>query len=269
MLNGLAGQPLFPAGLSFSGGLTYELSKKQIGKDWYLDTPGLSDVKLREKAAAAINKALEEGGAYKIVFVITLEAGRVRPADRTTMELILKSAPISHYGVLINKLGKKERERIVENQDGAGDAVVAGLMDGLPAKTPYFYMKQRNDTLAEEENAVPPIDEDFARLLLNIPAVEIKRGEAKPIDANQFDEMTAKFEAIIREMHEDKKKLQQMMERDREHHDRMIQDMMARNDQLMKQNLDNQPGWASNLLPLINIGMTLGPFVKPLLTQTR
>ena len=37
----------------------------------YMDTPGLSDVKLREQAAAAIEEALKSGGKYSICFVVT------------------------------------------------------------------------------------------------------------------------------------------------------------------------------------------------------
>ncbi len=40
-----------------------------------IDTPGLSDVKKRERAAIEIEKALKKRGLFKIFFVITLESG--------------------------------------------------------------------------------------------------------------------------------------------------------------------------------------------------
>jgi hypothetical protein len=171
MLNGLAGKPLFQSGLSFGAGKTVVLQKEQIGKNWYMDTPGLSDTKLRELAAKAIEAAMKEGGAFKVIFVITIEAGRVRPADRTTMELVLESAPITQYGVMINKLGKKERKKILENKEAYG-AVVAGLMDQLPTKTLQFCLLERDEDLADEDNAVPaPLDPEFVRFMQNIPAI--------------------------------------------------------------------------------------------------
>lgn len=92
------------SGVSFGGGMTTGLDSRHVGGHIFHDTPGLSDVQLRKQAAEAITEALQKGGPFKIFFVVTLEAGRVRPADVTTMQLILKSAPIQNFGVIFNKL---------------------------------------------------------------------------------------------------------------------------------------------------------------------
>lgn len=57
-----------------------------------MDTPGLADIKLRKQAAKAITEALKRDGNYQIFFVITLEAGRIRPEDMATIKLVLESA---------------------------------------------------------------------------------------------------------------------------------------------------------------------------------
>jgi hypothetical protein len=233
MLNGLARKSLFQSGLSFGAGKTTVLQKEQIGKDWYMDTPGLSDTLLRKEAAKAIEAAMKEGGAFKVVFVITIEAGRVRPADRTTMELILAAAPIAYYGVLINKLGKKEYNMLIENTDGAKDAVVAGLMNELPRKSLRFHFKQRDESLVDEEDAVPQLDEQFVRFMQHIPAVQIKTEEVKAIDVSEYDAMTSKFEGIITELYADKKRVEEKMKSDKEEYKKLLQEMQQRNDALM------------------------------------
>jgi hypothetical protein len=59
---------------------------------FYLDTPGLYDIKKLEEAAKEISKALKSGdGEYRIVFVLRLESLRLRPQDSVMMKLVLES----------------------------------------------------------------------------------------------------------------------------------------------------------------------------------
>jgi hypothetical protein len=258
MLNGLARKPLFQSGLSFNSGKTVVLQREQIGKDWYMDTPGLSDMKLREQAAVAITDALNDGGAYKIIFVLTIEAGRVRPADRTTMELILASAPISYYGVLINKVGKKEHKMLTNNTDGAYDAVVGGLMTGLPTKSLYFHFKPRIEDLADEDDAVPDLDEEFVRFMQNVPAIEILPEEVKDIDVRDYDKLAEKFETVINELANDKKLLQERMEKDKQEYMKMIDEIQQRNQHLMERpEASSGLAWAKDIVPLIPIAVSV------------
>merc|ERR1719213_277216 len=107
MLNALIGDPErihFAAGLGHVTGVTTVMKGHKVDRVTYLDTPGLADVHMREKAAEEIRKALLYEGNYKIVFVLTMRNGRVIAEDKTTMGLILQAAPIKHYGVLVNQL---------------------------------------------------------------------------------------------------------------------------------------------------------------------
>ncbi|ETI30171.1 hypothetical protein L914_06786 [Phytophthora nicotianae] len=42
-----------------------------------MDTPGLADRSIQEKAAAAITEALKQTGTFKLFFMVRLENGRV------------------------------------------------------------------------------------------------------------------------------------------------------------------------------------------------
>jgi len=78
-INCFTGNKLFKSDVSGSGsGITFELDKNIHDGNMYYDTPGLSDMKLRQAAAEAIDKVLQLGGCFKVLFVMTLEAGRLQ-----------------------------------------------------------------------------------------------------------------------------------------------------------------------------------------------
>ncbi len=95
---------VFKSGISLGTGLTTHLQKHAVpGTNiTYIDTPGLTDIKRRKEAAEEIAKALRqaaEDDRFKLVFCITLEAGRVRPADFSTISLVrtAKKEMLFHY----------------------------------------------------------------------------------------------------------------------------------------------------------------------------
>merc|ERR1739848_953031 len=83
----------------------------------YFDTPGLADPEMRAKAAQAIEEALKQDGAYKIIFVLFLQAGRLQTADIATMNCVLTACPSigSQYAIIFNKVEEEEVEGVKEN----------------------------------------------------------------------------------------------------------------------------------------------------------
>lgn len=74
----------------------------------FVASSGLADDDMRQQAAMEITKALRKGGSYKIFFVVTLEAGRVRPDDKEMIRRVLEAVPQTaslhrHCAVIINK----------------------------------------------------------------------------------------------------------------------------------------------------------------------
>ena len=99
---------------------------------YYMDTPGLSDVKLRKAAGKSISEGLRKGGNYKIVFFVTEQAGRVNAQDATTMKLVLDAAPEigQKYGVVVNKVNQKIIKRF-HNETVKMDFLLT-LFAGIP-----------------------------------------------------------------------------------------------------------------------------------------
>lgn len=95
ILNGLVGTAArgprmpFRSGLSVASGRTIALQTDVVGGVRYSDTPGLDDVALKRRAAAAIADAVCLGGAVRLLFVLTMEAGRVRGANLATIRIVL------------------------------------------------------------------------------------------------------------------------------------------------------------------------------------
>ena len=82
--------------------------KKHSDGRYYGDTPGLSDTMMRKEAAEEITKALSKNGMYKLIFVVTVEAGRAREDDVSTTNLVLAAIHHKiHYGIIVNKVTKK------------------------------------------------------------------------------------------------------------------------------------------------------------------
>lgn len=144
MLNSLVGAPKFHSDFNAGAGLTKALQQEQIGTDIFMDTPGLADTELAPLAAGAITEAFKLGGRFKVFFVFTLEAGRVRPEDKSTMELILKAVPEigSTYGLILNKVSPKAVSNIQEKQET--DKILAALFAGVqPTVFVNFNLKDR------------------------------------------------------------------------------------------------------------------------------
>lgn len=109
LLNSLVENVHFKSGVRIGGGLTQVLDTVEHDGVLYSDTPGLDDIDTREKAAEEISRSLRVGGCFTLIFVTTLESGRTRPADLTTIDAVL--AAISHvdvdmdekFSVIVNK----------------------------------------------------------------------------------------------------------------------------------------------------------------------
>ena len=128
LINCLAQKLLFKSGVSIGPGMTTQLQKEKHGGIVYMDTPGLSDVKLRKAAAEAITEALKQNGMYQIFFVVTLESGRVRSEDLTTIKIVLENAKdITQYSVIVNKLTKKVYDKVIEEGGTTLREVIAQL----------------------------------------------------------------------------------------------------------------------------------------------
>jgi hypothetical protein len=113
LLNSIFQKPIFRSGTSAGTGLTRRVECHLYEDKLYVDTPGLDDIELKYQAASEIEKALKHNNNYKIVFVATLESGRIRPADLITINTVCDAIKTNfEYGLIINKATEESIEAV-------------------------------------------------------------------------------------------------------------------------------------------------------------
>jgi len=145
----------FQRGVSFGTGKTQFLNfkeDKRPGYNWirWADTPGLADVKIMKQAAkeisGALKKSSESGRETILIFVCTLQGGRVRIEDINTISCVVESIqladgkplPSNKYSILYNQVSKNMMKR----EDWVNGRVI--IQEHFSTKTEYFPVTTNN-----------------------------------------------------------------------------------------------------------------------------
>lgn len=220
IINGLIGEPVFKAGCSKNGaGLTFQFdSQDVVGFGRVMDTPGLADEKMKEKAAQAITTALKQDGFYRIFFVMTLQAGRVMPQDKATMKLILEAAPtITDYSIIVNKVS---RGWVKQMMDKANDKDhykewMAYLTAGLPKVTANIHFMYRDTDLDDCDDVKYQAPEDVVQFIKCAPGMNVRKEDVKPVVSSEIKKATDEFNKIQTQFQVDKNMLMGEIQKNR------------------------------------------------------
>jgi len=185
LLNCLIGKIVFKGGLSAGSGLSYKFQEYSHHETNYLDTPGLDDPRMRKLAAQAIEEALKVSGNYRIFFMITQEAGRIRPSEIATIELVMSSIrnvdANGSYSIIVNKLSGRIKDLIFgteENQIKFFACLGAGTFS-----TKSVYYCPHLEVLHEQDDAITELPEDLLKFIKSAPLFSIKSpDQVAPID---------------------------------------------------------------------------------------
>jgi len=212
LLNGLINEAKFLSGISFGEGKTTILQLVTKSAITYGDTPGLSDIKMRKRAAEEITKILKQNGQYKIFFVCTLESGRVRPDDVTTIKLVLESITVPiEYGIIVNKITKQLQHRLQESEEG-GKNIIACL-NTEHRSTLFFYFYTKNDDLEDRDNVVPVHSKKFLEFIETVPYTVLESRRVADIQVEEYERLKAMFEEKLKEFAEENTKITVEMNR--------------------------------------------------------
>ena len=143
LINSLVGKHVAESGLSSGSGLTMQSQEYQHNGYVYIDTPGLSDTKIRTQATQEIEKALKMNGKYRIFFVLALSAGRVRPDDINTVNSVMESIAAQNkvFNIIINNVSPKEIREIFN--DPIQKKLLFEQINSGKNKTDRFYYIER------------------------------------------------------------------------------------------------------------------------------
>ena len=165
--------------------MTFQLDiKKHKDGINYLDTPGLTDIKLRQQAADAITKALKQDETYQVFFVITLEAGIAQPEDMTTIRLVLESASdIKYYSLIINKLSTIAHDLLLEDNAEQLKILAAELLKQINCKSepPTILLLMHQFKLSDENDQFMKLDE-LNEFVMKAPSINVKPACVQDID---------------------------------------------------------------------------------------
>jgi len=218
LLNGLVGKCVFKSGASYGGGLTYKFvaHKNEGSSITYMDTPGLADVAMRKKAAEEITRSLMQGGHYKIFFVVTLESGRLRREDITTLKLILESAPISqNYAIIINKVSDRVATELMKNPKAENpspmDRILAELFAALPSSTEHYMINLSENELIDKDDVVPDVGAEMRKFIDEMPTTFLKKESVKDIKFERFEAMVEQLEKALANLQTDNEALRRLM----------------------------------------------------------
>lgn len=127
---------------------------------------------MREIASKAITNGLKGDGNFKVVFVMILRTGRLRPIDIACIQTVLTSAndQIHSFGVIINQM-EEEVYKQIKNHKEEKEKIVSQIKQNKNVKPRTLFLKRYNK-LEGENNAVLEIPE-LKSFVDRVPAIKI------------------------------------------------------------------------------------------------
>jgi len=183
--------------------LSYPDGEKKVNLRW-ADTPGLADIKNQSKFANTIEKALKRGGSYKIIFMVTEEAGRIHPADVATMNLIGNS--LEHcefqYGIILNKLSEDMYDLLCNDEKSKRIMLNAFNQTGTSKRKPTsdIWLYAYDESLVDKSDIVPNLAEGVVNFIHSIPPTIIDPSKVQPIQVNRYDDLVSDYKDKMNEI---------------------------------------------------------------------
>ncbi|ACE05862.1 hypothetical protein Aasi_0451 [Candidatus Amoebophilus asiaticus 5a2] len=192
LCNSIFQKPVFKSGAMIGKGMTTKEQEFKHVDNLYIDTPGLDDVKLRDKAAEEIEKALKHNDNYKIIFVAMLDSGRIRPADLATVNAVCGAIKVPfEFGLIFNKVTPRIIKQI--NQEGLEPYLTTLVKQ--PIST--LILKKDSD-MEDEEDVYFPMNSDnrdkLVKFTCRLPGNRILEKDVNRIDITNFQEKVNEIE---------------------------------------------------------------------------
>lgn len=164
LINSLVGKEVTASGISAGTGLTKSFQHCLHEGRLYIDTPGLADTKISNLSAREIEKALKLNGPYRIFFVITLNAGKVRDEDIKTINKVMNAINQKgkSFNVIVNQITTKERHLL---QDASARKVIIDQINSGRHKTQSIIFVGRDRDLDDELTQFLTISEELNQFI--------------------------------------------------------------------------------------------------------
>jgi hypothetical protein len=203
LINCLVGASNLKSGLSWGGGLTQDYQRVDHDGITYMDTPGLADETIQDQAAKAITTALQQGGRYKLFFMMRLQNGRVMSEDLVTLERVLGAVDVAptkiRFSVIFNNVDKKQYNPLTQ-PDSAAFKSVHSVVNGRQFKTDAFCFIPAIAELDEASDAVITLPGHVYDFMNMAPSMKIDPRVVKPVDPRGFQQQAQMLQAEMDEL---------------------------------------------------------------------
>jgi GTP-binding protein EngB required for normal cell division len=203
LINCLVGASNLKSGLSWGGGLTQDYQCVDHDGITYMDTPGLADETIQKQAAKAITTALQQGGRYKLFFMMRLQNGRVVSEDLVTLERVLGAIDVAptkiRFSVIFNNVDKKQYNSLTQPDSDAFKSV-HNVVNGRQVKTDAFCFIPAIAELDEASDAVITLPEYVRDFMDKAPSMKIDPRVVKPVDPRGFQQQARMLQAEMDEL---------------------------------------------------------------------
>ena len=199
LLNAAIGKAVFQSGLSIGCGLTQRMKMVDMNGNFWGDTPGLDDVMTRDQTVKEIIKTFRnaEGSVYRLVFVVTLESGRLRAVDLATVQLVLDAISYAVnekiiFGVIVNKIEPEVKKALEESKEDFDAFMTTFGLSGYKPSEVFLYPMV--EELVEADNALheePPTG--FLGFLERVQPMSITSSQVQDINDEDFEALKANY----------------------------------------------------------------------------
>ncbi|MHB9147258.1 MAG: GTPase domain-containing protein [Candidatus Amoebophilus sp.] len=219
LCNSIFGRRIFESGVSIRTGMTTKKQEYLYEGKLYIDTPGLADSNTRTEAGKEIEEALKQNGNYKVVFVITLKAGRLKPEDIDTINTVGETIKVPfEYGLVINKISEGVRNQISQK----------GLSSYLESfkKRPYAtVILSMDEEIEDEDNKYFEMNSQNRQSLINF-LDQLRSNQIRSSDIESLDTADYKIKAF--QMEQERRRIREETQRIEEEHRRRVAELNAR-----------------------------------------
>lgn len=220
LINSIVKKNVAESGISAGVGLTQICQIYEYQGSTYVDTPGLCDAKIRTQAASEIEKALKLHGNYRIIFMITIEGGRIKPDDLYTIGRVMESLGQREkcFNVLINKV--KKREMGVANDPVCRDNFLKELGKYGFVTDKIHFIEHCADMEYGNQEYIPLVDGLYEFIHQTSNSFFLQASMVNPIDSRTVEDFQRDAENKVQE---ERQKLAEQQRRDAELRQRILE----------------------------------------------
>ena len=198
LCNSIFQKIIFRSGTSNINGVTAKQQQYLYNNKLYIDTPALAEVEINKITAGEIEKALKQDNNYKIVFVATLNGGRIDEYDFVAINKICDAIKIPFdYGLIFNKVTKRIIQKI-------GEGGIKKYLKALNKPPVSILFLEKDDEIEDADNLYFSDNSENIKRLTNFLS-KLKTTKLLPTDISEIN--ISNFQEEIDNMKNTLKKL--------------------------------------------------------------